>query len=193
MCLWCVFLCILLCSSGGSLCSSWPCMDFTSSSWSRFTSAFNIALQDKHCWMWREVLANSFPMVAGSTPRFWCLWRVSSGAWSRVVLGQRITGLTRWERMPPLATPLWFFSTKVRTEVKWPRCSDSIRWRKFMMMFTGQEPPPVVMVDELLILNPHKLSFSEASMRIMITPHFSPRTRLSMAGRMVISEVLNAV
>lgn len=61
-----------------------------------------------------------------------------------------------------------------------------------MMVFTGQEPPPVVMVDELLILNPHKLSFSEASMRIMITPHFSPRTRLSMAGRMVISEVLDA-
>lgn len=48
------------------------------------------------------------------------------------------------------------------------------------------------MVDELLILNPHKLSFSEASMRIMITPHFSPRTRLSMAGRMVISEVWDA-
>ncbi|XP_017287408.1 sodium/potassium/calcium exchanger 3 [Kryptolebias marmoratus] len=52
----------------------------------------------------------------------------------------------------------------------------------------GQEPPPVIMVDELLILNPHKLSFSEAGLRIMITPHFSPRTRLSMAGRMVISE-----
>ncbi|XP_029924067.1 sodium/potassium/calcium exchanger 3 isoform X2 [Myripristis murdjan] len=52
----------------------------------------------------------------------------------------------------------------------------------------GQEPPPVMMVDELLILNPHKLSFSEAGLRIMITPHFSPRTRLSMAGRMVISE-----
>ncbi|XP_022067961.1 sodium/potassium/calcium exchanger 3-like isoform X1 [Acanthochromis polyacanthus] len=48
--------------------------------------------------------------------------------------------------------------------------------------------PPVVMVDELLIHNPHKLSFSEAGLRIMITPHFSPRTRLSMAGRMVISE-----
>uniref|UniRef100_A0A3B4GM35 Sodium/potassium/calcium exchanger 3-like n=1 Tax=Pundamilia nyererei TaxID=303518 RepID=A0A3B4GM35_9CICH len=47
---------------------------------------------------------------------------------------------------------------------------------------------PVVMVDELLILNPHKLSFSEAGLRIMITPHFSPRTRLSMAGRMLISE-----
>ena len=53
----------------------------------------------------------------------------------------------------------------------------------------GQEPAPVVMVDELLILNPHKLSFSDAGLRIMITPHFSPRTRLSMAGRMLISEV----
>ncbi|XP_014840565.1 PREDICTED: sodium/potassium/calcium exchanger 3-like [Poecilia mexicana] len=52
----------------------------------------------------------------------------------------------------------------------------------------GEESQPVVMVDELLILNPHKLSFSEAGLRIMITPHFSPRTRLSMAGRMLISE-----
>lgn len=101
--------------------------------------------------------------------------------------------MTRWERMPPLATPLWFFSIKVRMEVKRPRCSDLIHYRRFKMVFTGQELPPVVMVDELLILNPHKLSFSEASMRIMITPHFSPRTRLSMAGRMVISEVLDAM
>lgn len=52
----------------------------------------------------------------------------------------------------------------------------------------ASEAAPVVMVDELLILNPHKLSFSEAGLRIMITPHFSPRTRLSMAGRMLISE-----
>ncbi|CAG5874691.1 unnamed protein product [Menidia menidia] len=52
----------------------------------------------------------------------------------------------------------------------------------------GQENPPVIMVDELLILNPHKLSFSEAGLRIMITPHFSPRTRLTMAGRVLISE-----
>ncbi|KAK7925520.1 hypothetical protein WMY93_007830 [Mugilogobius chulae] len=52
----------------------------------------------------------------------------------------------------------------------------------------GAESSPVVMVDELLILNPHKLSFSEAGLRIMITPHFSPRTRLTMAGRMLISE-----
>ena len=53
----------------------------------------------------------------------------------------------------------------------------------------GEEPAPVMMVDELLILNPHQLSFSEAGLRVMITPHFSPRTRLSMAGRMLISEV----
>ncbi|XP_028323021.1 sodium/potassium/calcium exchanger 3-like [Gouania willdenowi] len=51
-----------------------------------------------------------------------------------------------------------------------------------------QTSEPVIMVDELLIHNPHKLSFSEASLRVMITPHFSPRTRLSMAGRMLISE-----
>ncbi len=64
---------------------------------------------------------------------------------------------------------------------------------KYENLFTGQahsqEPSPVLMVDELLILNPHKLSFSDAGLRIMMTPHFSPRTRLSMAGRMLISEV----
>ena len=47
----------------------------------------------------------------------------------------------------------------------------------------------MMMVDEMLILNPHQMSFSEAGLRIMITPHFSPRTRLSMAGRVLISEV----
>ncbi|XP_061658851.1 sodium/potassium/calcium exchanger 3 isoform X2 [Syngnathoides biaculeatus] len=52
----------------------------------------------------------------------------------------------------------------------------------------NQESSAVVMVDELLILSPHKLSFSDAGLRIMITPHFSPRTRLSMAGRVLISE-----
>ncbi|XP_033830546.1 sodium/potassium/calcium exchanger 3 [Periophthalmus magnuspinnatus] len=46
----------------------------------------------------------------------------------------------------------------------------------------------VVMVDELLNLHPHQLSFSEASLRLLITPHFPPFTRLRMAGRMVISE-----
>ncbi|KPP60046.1 sodium/potassium/calcium exchanger 3-like [Scleropages formosus] len=46
----------------------------------------------------------------------------------------------------------------------------------------------VVMVDELLRIHPHQLSFSEASMRVMITRHFSPRTRLIMAGRLLINE-----
>lgn len=47
----------------------------------------------------------------------------------------------------------------------------------------------VVMVDEMLNLHPHQLSFSEASLRLLITPHFPPFTRLRMAGRMVINEV----
>lgn len=50
--------------------------------------------------------------------------------------------------------------------------------------------PSVLMVDELLSAYPHQLSFSEAGMRIMITSHFSPRTRLTMASRMLINEVL---
>ncbi|XP_035518952.1 sodium/potassium/calcium exchanger 3-like [Morone saxatilis] len=48
--------------------------------------------------------------------------------------------------------------------------------------------PSVLMVDELLSAYPHQLSFSEAGMRIMITSHFSPRTRLTMASRMLITE-----
>ncbi|KAJ8001875.1 hypothetical protein DPEC_G00173940 [Dallia pectoralis] len=48
--------------------------------------------------------------------------------------------------------------------------------------------PSVLMVDELLSAYPHKLTFSEAGMRIMITSHFSPRTRLTMASRMLINE-----
>ena len=49
--------------------------------------------------------------------------------------------------------------------------------------------PSVLMVDELLSAYPHQLSFSEAGMRIMITNHFSPRTRLTMASRLLINEV----
>ncbi|XP_059215757.1 sodium/potassium/calcium exchanger 3 [Centropristis striata] len=48
--------------------------------------------------------------------------------------------------------------------------------------------PSVLMVDELLLAYPHQLSFFEAGMRIMITSHFSPRTRLTMASRMLITE-----
>lgn len=50
----------------------------------------------------------------------------------------------------------------------------------------------MLMVDELLSAYPHQLSFSEAGMRIMITSHFSPRTRLTMASRMLITEVRSA-
>ncbi|XP_072345437.1 sodium/potassium/calcium exchanger 3-like isoform X2 [Scyliorhinus torazame] len=55
---------------------------------------------------------------------------------------------------------------------------------------TGQtdENSSVVMVDELISTSPHKLSFPEASLRIMITRHFGPRTRLCMASRMLINE-----
>ncbi|XP_078391843.1 sodium/potassium/calcium exchanger 3-like [Cetorhinus maximus] len=52
----------------------------------------------------------------------------------------------------------------------------------------GAESNSVVMVDELFLTSPHKLSFPEASLRIMITRHFGPRTRLSMASRMLINE-----
>ncbi|XP_041960495.1 sodium/potassium/calcium exchanger 3-like [Alosa sapidissima] len=51
-----------------------------------------------------------------------------------------------------------------------------------------QSQPSVLMVDELLSAYPHLLSFSEASMRVMITNHFSPRTRLTMASRLLITE-----
>ncbi|XP_072293507.1 sodium/potassium/calcium exchanger 3-like [Eucyclogobius newberryi] len=51
-----------------------------------------------------------------------------------------------------------------------------------------QRKTSVLMVDELLSACPHQLSFSEAGMRIMITSHFSPRTRLTMASRMLINE-----
>ncbi|MEQ2211251.1 hypothetical protein XENOCAPTIV_016875, partial [Xenoophorus captivus] len=53
--------------------------------------------------------------------------------------------------------------------------------------------PSVLMVDELLSAYPHQLTFSEAGMRIMITSHFSPRTRLTMASRMLINEKLGLI
>uniref|UniRef100_A0A8C3A5U4 Solute carrier family 24 member 3 n=1 Tax=Cyclopterus lumpus TaxID=8103 RepID=A0A8C3A5U4_CYCLU len=76
---------------------------------------------------------------------------------------------------------------------KWiqPVCS---RWEALtliLMYFVYiliMKKPSVLMVDELLSAYPHQLSFSEAGMRIMITSHFSPRTRLTMASRMLITE-----
>ncbi|XP_061132494.1 sodium/potassium/calcium exchanger 3-like isoform X1 [Syngnathus typhle] len=46
----------------------------------------------------------------------------------------------------------------------------------------------VVRVDEQLNLHPHQLTFSEASLRLLITAHFPPYTRLRMAGRTLINE-----
>ncbi|KAL4659704.1 sodium/potassium/calcium exchanger 3-like [Arapaima gigas] len=65
-------------------------------------------------------------------------------------------------------------------------CNSSV-----VLLSKGQGPgaeSQVVMVDELLKVQPHQLSFSEAGMRVMITRHFSPRTRLMMAGRLLINE-----
>lgn len=56
-------------------------------------------------------------------------------------------------------------------------------------VLANNRKPSVIMVDELLSTYPHQLSFSDVGMRIMMTSHFSPRTRLTMASRMLITEV----
>ncbi|XP_029368390.1 sodium/potassium/calcium exchanger 3-like [Echeneis naucrates] len=63
--------------------------------------------------------------------------------------------------------------------------NDMVPLKPDSSVVAGQDSG-VVMVDELLHLHPHQLSFSEASFRLLITPHFPPFTRLRMAGRMVI-------
>ncbi|XP_071753851.1 sodium/potassium/calcium exchanger 3-like [Centroberyx gerrardi] len=65
--------------------------------------------------------------------------------------------------------------------------TDMVPLKPDSCVVAGQDSG-VVMVDELLSLHPHQLSFSEASLRLLITPHFPPFTRLRMAGRMVINE-----
>ncbi|XP_046905927.1 sodium/potassium/calcium exchanger 4 [Hypomesus transpacificus] len=46
----------------------------------------------------------------------------------------------------------------------------------------------VVMVDEIMNANPPKFRFPEAGLRIMVTSHFGPKTRLRMASRLIITE-----
>ncbi|MBN3325444.1 NCKX4 protein, partial [Atractosteus spatula] len=46
----------------------------------------------------------------------------------------------------------------------------------------------VVMVDEIMSSSPPKFRFPEAGLRIMITNHFGPKTRLRMASRLIINE-----
>ncbi|XP_041120970.1 sodium/potassium/calcium exchanger 4-like isoform X1 [Polyodon spathula] len=73
-------------------------------------------------------------------------------------------------------------------------CYD-IRWddpslpllRKVKMRNTYSKNS-VVMVDEIICSSPPKLRFPEAGLRIMITNHFGPKTRLRMASRLIINE-----
>lgn len=48
----------------------------------------------------------------------------------------------------------------------------------------------VVMVDEIMNASPSKFRFPEAGLRVMVTSHFGPKTRLRMASRLIITEVL---
>lgn len=68
----------------------------------------------------------------------------------------------------------------------WAKTSASLC---FLVAGNFHRKASVIMVDELLSAYPHQLSFSEAGLRIMITSHFPPKTRLSMASRMLINEV----
>lgn len=47
----------------------------------------------------------------------------------------------------------------------------------------------VVMVDEIINSSPPHYRFPEAGLRVMITNHFGPKTRLRMASRLIINEV----
>uniref|UniRef100_A0A8C9ZRE8 Solute carrier family 24 member 4 n=1 Tax=Sander lucioperca TaxID=283035 RepID=A0A8C9ZRE8_SANLU len=46
----------------------------------------------------------------------------------------------------------------------------------------------VVMVDEIMNDSPSKFRFPEAGLRVMVTSHFGPKTRLRMASRLIITE-----
>ncbi|XP_049445995.1 sodium/potassium/calcium exchanger 4 isoform X2 [Epinephelus fuscoguttatus] len=48
----------------------------------------------------------------------------------------------------------------------------------------------VVMVDEIMNASPTKFRFPEAGLRVMVTSHFGPKTRLRMASRLIITEKL---
>lgn len=45
------------------------------------------------------------------------------------------------------------------------------------------------MVDEIMNASPSKFRFPEAGLRVMVTSHFGPKTRLRMASRLIITEV----
>uniref|UniRef100_A0A8C9Y7Q4 Sodium/calcium exchanger membrane region domain-containing protein n=1 Tax=Sander lucioperca TaxID=283035 RepID=A0A8C9Y7Q4_SANLU len=95
---------------------------------------------------------------------------------SGIFAGQTVV-LTWW----PLFRDSSYYILAVLTLIM-VRCECYLSCLIYNNLFTGQahhqEASPVIMVDELLILNPHKLSFSDAGL-------------LSMAGRMLISEVFD--
>uniref|UniRef100_A0A8C1G501 Solute carrier family 24 member 3 n=1 Tax=Cyprinus carpio TaxID=7962 RepID=A0A8C1G501_CYPCA len=72
--------------------------------------------------------------------------------------------------------------------LRWESLTLTLLYIVYIILMKFNSRPSVMMVDELLSAYPHQLSFSEAGMRIMITSHFSPRTRLTMASRMLITE-----
>lgn len=45
------------------------------------------------------------------------------------------------------------------------------------------------MVDEIINASPTNYRFPEAGLRVMVTNHFGPKTRLRMASRLIITEV----
>uniref|UniRef100_A0A671L202 Sodium/potassium/calcium exchanger 4-like n=1 Tax=Sinocyclocheilus anshuiensis TaxID=1608454 RepID=A0A671L202_9TELE len=47
----------------------------------------------------------------------------------------------------------------------------------------------VVMVDEIINASPPNYRFPEAGLRVMVTNHFGPKTRLRMASRLIITEL----
>lgn len=49
------------------------------------------------------------------------------------------------------------------------------------------------MVDEIINASPSKFRFPEAGLRVMVTSHFGPKTRLRMASRLIITEVRRPV
>uniref|UniRef100_A0A3Q1ITR3 Sodium/calcium exchanger membrane region domain-containing protein n=1 Tax=Anabas testudineus TaxID=64144 RepID=A0A3Q1ITR3_ANATE len=52
----------------------------------------------------------------------------------------------------------------------------------------GGDRGSVVMVDEIMNASPSKFRFPEAGLRVMVTRHFGPKTRLRMASRLIITE-----
>ncbi|KAM9571511.1 sodium/potassium/calcium exchanger 4a isoform 1-T1 [Salvelinus alpinus] len=76
-------------------------------------------------------------------------------------------------------------------------CYDSYIWDDLSkpLLSPGKVKPTkrysrssVVMVDEIINSSPPNYRFPDAGLRIMITNHFGPKTRLRMASRLIINE-----